>query len=126
MKKKVLMILMAICMIAAFTACGGSSEEAASGGGASESKAVSLNVSIQPSQDNFMSENWRDWAEMVKEKSGGTIDFQFYYDDTLVDPDSAFQQLKSGVCDIGDVHRYAKDGFVINENWKLLTAGIKP
>ncbi len=95
----------------AMTACGG--------GASGEDKVYNLKISLEPSESNFMAENWREWADAVTEASDGRLQFTFYYDNTLVDANAQYQQLVSGVADIADVHRYASDGFVITENWKL-------
>lgn len=128
--KKVLAFVLALTMALSLAACGGSSSSgstsdsgAASDDGSAD-KVYKLKVSLEPSESNFMAENWREWAQAVTEKSGGRLEFQFYYDNTLVDPNAQYQQLVAGIADICDVHRYASDGFVISENWKLLTAGI--
>ena len=126
--KKAFAFVLALAMAVSLAACGGSSSAApdsgSSSGDGSADKVYQLKVSLEPSESNFMAENWREWAEAVKEKSNGRLDFQFYYDNTLVDPNAQYQQLVAGIADICDVHRYASDGFVISENWKLLTAGI--
>lgn len=114
--KKILAVLLTFVMIFAMTACGG--------GASGEDKVYNLKISLEPSESNFMAENWREWADAVTEASDGRLQFTFYYDNTLVDANAQYQQLVSGVADIADVHRYASDGFVITENWKLLTAGI--
>ena len=114
--KKILAVLLMFVMIFAMTACGG--------GASGEDKVYNLKISLEPSESNFMAENWREWADAVTEASDGRLQFTFYYDNTLVDANAQYQQLVSGVADIADVHRYASDGFVITENWKLLTAGI--
>ena len=127
--KKVLAFVLALTMALSLAACGGSSSsgsssDAAASDSGSADKVYKLKISLEPSESNFMAENWREWAQAVTEKSGGRLDFQFYYDNTLVDPNAQYQQLVAGIADICDVHRYASDGFVISENWKLLTAGI--
>lgn len=124
--KKLFAWLLALTMALSLAACGNSASDDASTPGTDEKadKVYKLNISLEPSESNFMAENWREWAQGVKEKSNGRVEFQFYYDNTLVDPNAQYQQLVAGIADICDVHRYASDGFVISENWKLLTAGI--
>ena len=114
--RKTVAMLLAMAMTVSLTACGG--------GASGEDKVYNLKISLEPSESNFMAENWREWADAVTEASDGRLQFTFYYDNTLVDANAQYQQLVSGVADIADVHRYASDGFVITENWKLLTAGI--
>ena len=60
---------------------------------------------------------------MITEKTGGRVTFQFYYDSTLLDPNGEYAQLKAGIADIADMHKYASDGFKILEKWKGLTLG---
>ena len=83
-----------------------------------------LKFSLAVSESNFQAESWRTWADAVTEATDGRVTFTFYYDDTLIDANTEYQQLLSGVADIADVHRYANDGFNISEVWKSLTSGI--
>ena len=92
--KKVLAFVLALTMALSLAACGGSSSSgstsdsgAASDDGSAD-KVYKLKVSLEPSESNFMAENWREWAQAVAEKSGGRLEFQFYYDNTLVDPNA--------------------------------------
>ncbi len=103
-------------LVFAFTSCGKSSE-------AGEEN-YNLKFSLAVSESNFQAESWRTWADAVTEATDGRVTFTFYYDDTLIDANTEYQQLLSGVADIADVHRYANDGFNISEVWKSLTSGI--
>ena len=117
-KKKMLVVLMTFVMMFTMAACGDSS--------GSGDDTYNIRFSIEASESNYMSENWREWADAITEASDGRLQFTFYYDNTLLNANAQYQQLISGVADIGDVHRYTSDGFTISEHWKLLTAGIKP
>ena len=80
--KKAFAFVLALAMALSLAACGGSSSAASDSGSASgdgsADKVYKLKVSLEPSESNFMAENWREWAEAVKEKSNGRLDFQFY------------------------------------------------
>ena len=116
MKKKLLTVMLIALLVFAFTSCGKSSE-------AGEEN-YNLKFSLAVSEANFQAESWRTWADAVTEATDGRVTFTFYYDDTLIDANTEYQQLLSGVADIADVHRYANDGFNISEVWKSLTSGI--
>lgn len=116
MKKKLLTVMLIALLVFAFTSCGKSSE-------AGEEN-YNLKFSLAVSESNFQAESWRTWADAVTEATDGRVTFTFYYDDTLIDANTEYQQLLSGVADIADVHRYANDGFNISEVWKSLTSGI--
>ena len=59
--KKILAVLLMFVMIFAMTACGG--------GASGEDKVYNLKISLEPSESNFMAENWREWADAVTEAS---------------------------------------------------------
>ena len=85
--KKILAVLLIFVMIFAMTACGG--------GASGDDKVYNLKISLEPSESNFMAENWREWADAVTEASDGRLQFTFYYDNTLVDANAQYQQLVS-------------------------------
>lgn len=114
MKKKILAIGLIFIMVFAMTACGKSS---------SEEETWNLKFSIEGSEGIRMSQLWREWADLITEKTDGRVTFQFYYDSTLLDPNGEYEQLTAGVADIADMHRYASDGFVMLEKWKGFTMG---
>ena len=132
MKTAVLSILLTGIMGLILTACGGSSlpaQETASGeetDGETAEDVYDLKFSLVISSDNFQAEAWREWADLITEKTDGRVRFTFFYDDTLIDDNDEYSGLIDGTADIADVHRYASDGFVISENWKSFTAGIPP
>ena len=122
--KKLLAMLLAFVMIFGLAACGNTDEPAGDDGGDATVQPVDLTISIQGSEILPMVERWKTWADMVNEKSGDLMNLTWYYDGTLLDSSSAYQQLVAGVADIGDVHTYESDGFTIHQQWKGFTAGI--
>ena len=109
------------------TACGGSASSGDTSNSASSGddsqKTYNLKFSIEGSEGLRQSVLWREWANMITEKTDGRVTFQFYYDSTLLDPNGEYAQLKAGIADIADMHKYASDGFKILEKWKGLTLG---
>ena len=115
--KKIIAVLLSMLLIFSLVSCGGSESS-------DEQETYNLKFSLAISESNFQAKSWNAWADAVTEATDGRVQFTFYYDDTLIDANSEYQQLLSGVADIADVHRYANDGFVISENWKSLTSGV--
>lgn len=115
--KKIIILALVLCVV--FVAmCGCNS------GNEAKDETFDLKVNWENSPSNFMTSNWDEWCKAVTEKSQGKIKFTTYYDCTLLDPNAEMQQLQAGIADIADAKRLASEGFVISENWKLLTAGI--
>ena len=128
MKKRLLAILMSILVVLAFTACSGGSSDSGDSGDAEAAadepaQTFELKFSITGSKEIRMSKIWEEWAQKVEEATNGGVKCTFYYDSTLLASDGQYAQLTSGVADIGDIHRYANDGFVIGEKWKGFTLG---
>ena len=126
--KKILSFALAMLLALSLTACGGSSSSGGDSSGSSSSggdsqQTYNLKFSIEGSEGLWQSVLWREWANMITEKTDGRVTFQFYYDSTLLDPNGEYAQLKAGVADIADMHKYASDGFKILEKWKGLTLG---
>ena len=126
--KKILSFALAMLLALSLTACGGSSSSGGDSSGSSSSggdsqQTYNLKFSIEGSEGLRQSVLWREWANMITEKTDGRVTFQFYYDSTLLDPNGEYAQLKAGVADIADMHKYASDGFKILEKWKGLTLG---
>ncbi len=121
MKKKLLSVLLTLAMTLCLTACGGGSAAPADSGGAE--KTYNLKFSIEGSESIRMSQLWKEWANRITEKTDGRVQFTFYYDSTLLDPNGEYAQLTAGIADIADMHKYAADGFTILEKWKGLTLG---
>lgn len=122
--KKILAMLLAFVMIFSLAACGGNEAPAGDEGGEAAVEPVDLTISIQGGEVLPMVDRWKAWADMVNEKSGNLMNLTWYFDGTLLDSSAAYQQLVAGVADIGDVHTYESDGFVIHQQWKGFTAGI--
>ena len=123
MKKKFLSLLMACAVMFSLAACGGGSTPSSGNADANPQETYELKFSIEGSESIRMSLLWKQWAEMITEKTDGRVKFVFYYDSTLLDPNGEYNQLTAGIADIADIHKYAADGFVIFEKWKGLTLG---
>lgn len=128
--KKILALLLALCMVFAMVACGGSEEPAAEGeepaAETTDDTVYEIKVNWENGPDNFMVQNWTEWLDKVEEASGGRLKATYYYTNTLLDGNAEMQQLEAGIADIADAKRTAADGFIISEGWKLLTAGVDP
>ena len=107
---------MIFIMVLAMTACGKS-------GGSGDQETWNLKFSFEGSEGIRMSQLWKEWADMITEKTDGRVTFTFYYDSTLLDANGEYAQLTAGVADIADIHRYASDGFTMLEKWKGFTMG---
>ena len=128
MKKKLLAILMMIFVALAFTACSGGSSDSGDSGDAEAEAADSdqvyeLKFSIEGNDQIPQNQMWQEYAKKIEEATDGHVKCQFYFDATLLASDAAYQQLVAGVADIGDIHRYASDGFNFAEKWKGFTLG---
>ena len=113
--KKILSFALAMLLALSLTACGGSASSGDTSNSASSGddsqKTYNLKFSIEGSEGLRQSVLWREWANMITEKTDGRVTFQFYYDSTLLDPNGEYAQLKAGIADIADMHKYASDGF---------------
>lgn len=116
MKKKVLTLLLTLVMIFTFASCGSDDSQA-------RQDSYNLKFSIAGSEAIPMNQLWQEYADKITEATDGQVEFTFYFDSTLLEANSAYAQLVSGIADIGDIHRYASDGFNILEKWKGLTMG---
>ena len=119
MKKLLSLILIAV-MAFSFTACGESNDATTND---EAEKTWELKVHIEGSEGLRQSQGWLKWADMIKERTDGRVNFKFYWDNTLLDASSEYSQLTAGIADIADMHKYASDGFAIYEKWKGLTLG---
>jgi len=138
MKKILSVLLAATILLFPLTACGsgpnmsGNSTPATSTESsardtqtaAADGEVINWKFSLAVSDSNFQAQAWKAWADKVTEESGGRLTFTMYYDDTLLDYANAYEQLKAGIADIADVHRFASSGFKISEHWKAITSGV--
>lgn len=116
--KKLLSLLLIIVVAFSFTACGDSTTTSSD-----DNQTYELKVHIEGSETLRQSVGWKEWANMITEKTDGRVTFKFYWDSTLLDTSSEYSQLTAGIADIADMHKYASDGFTIFEKWKGLTLG---
>jgi TRAP-type C4-dicarboxylate transport system substrate-binding protein len=123
----VFLLFLTICTVT-LVSCGGSKKGEASGGdgakAAESNKVINWKFSLEVSENNFQAVAWKAWAEKITKESNGRLTFTLYYDETLLDYNSAFDQLKAGIADVADIHRFASSGFHISENWKAITSGV--
>lgn len=117
MKKKGIVAILILALMLSLVAC--NSGEKQSG----EADTYNLKYSFEGSESMRLIQAWIAWEKMITEKSNNKVTFTNYFDSTLLDPNAEIDQLKSGIADIGNVHKYAKDGFVMFEKWKGFTMG---
>jgi TRAP-type transport system periplasmic protein len=77
-------------------ACGGGGEAEADG-------TVTLRFSYFTSENNPIARTWKQWMDEVTERSGGTIEFEQYWDATLLAGDEVVEGLVDGRADIAQV-----------------------
>lgn len=118
MKKRLLAVFLALSMVLAFTAC--ASDETSADGG---EKTYDLKYSFEGNETMRLIQAWIKWEEKITEATDGRVKFTNYFDSTLLDANAEITQLKAGVADIGNVHKYASDGFTMFEKWKGFTMG---
>ncbi len=130
MKKKLIAFLLVFAMIFAMAACGSSSSTTTSDSSSDSSSSDStstetynLKFSFEGSEGMRQIQVWLEWEEKITEATDGRVTFTNYFDSTLLDANSEIEQLTAGIADIGDVHRYSSDGFVLSEKWKGFTLG---
>ena len=58
-----------------------------------EQETYNLKFSIAGSETIRMSQLWKQWAEMITEKTDGRVQFTFYFDSSLLDPTGEYVQL---------------------------------
>lgn len=97
------------------------------GTASAKEKVYRLKINHELVENNFHSDAEKVWMNKIEKESNGRVKFINYWSGTLLNSDTAYQELKAGVAEIGDgIHRYTKDGFKIAAVWKLLTAGVPP
>lgn len=116
MKKRILAVFLVLAMAFALSACG--SDHSAGG-----EDSYKLKFSFAGGEQMRTVNIWFGWEDKITEATDGKVTFTNYFDSTLLDASSEITQLKSGIADIGDVHKLASDGFVMFEKWKGLTMG---
>lgn len=116
MKKKFLAVFLVWAMVLSFTACGGDT----TGNG---KDTYDLKFSFAGGEGMRTVNIWFGWQDKITEATEGKVTFTNYYDSTLLDANSEITQLKSGIADIGDVHKLSSDGFKMFEKWKGITMG---
>lgn len=117
MKKRILAAFLVLAMAFALSACGGKSA-----GGDGEDT-YNLKFSFEGGESMRTVSVWFGWEDKITEATDGKVTFTNYFDSTLLDANAEMTQLKSGIADIGDVHKLASDGFTIFEKWKGITMG---
>lgn len=118
MKKRLLTVFLVLAMILAFAACGGN------GAADSEEKETyDLKYSFEGNETMRLIQAWIKWEKLITEATDEKVTFTNYFDSTLLDANAEITQLQAGVADIGNVHKYASDGFVMFEKWKGFTMG---
>lgn len=121
MKKKILTLLLVFVMIFALAACG--SDDTETGGEGEGQETYNLKYSFEGNESMRLIQAWIAWEEKITEASDGRVTFTNYFDSTLLDANAEVTQLQSGIADIGNIHKYAKDGYVMFEKWKGFTMG---
>ncbi len=118
MKRKVIVVLLISVMVFVFAACGNDS-----GGSGDSQETYNLKYSFEGNETMRLIQAWLEWEDLITEATDGRVTFTNYYDSTLLDANAEITQLQSGIADIGNVHKYASDGFVMFEKWKGFTMG---
>lgn len=79
---------------------------AACGGGGSDGggeDTVTLRFSYFTSENNPIGQTWKAWMEEVTERSGGSIEFEQFWDGTLLPADGVVEGLNDGRADIAQI-----------------------
>lgn len=107
--KKILSIALAAVMAAGvLTACGGSAETpAASGAETTGEKTFNFKLAENQPADNPVSQGMEKFAELVKEKTNGTVNIEVYLDGTLGTENETIDQVQAGTLDFTRVNTSA-------------------
>lgn len=112
--KKILGILLASAMVVSLFACTASKQEAAAPTDtvAPKVEKVSLRVGFENSMSEPFSQGVQKWADLVKEKSNGTMELVLYPDSQLGAKNDLIDQMLLGenVCTLADGAFYADYG----------------
>ncbi|WP_085522683.1 DctP family TRAP transporter solute-binding subunit [Tuberibacillus sp. Marseille-P3662] len=103
LKLKLFTLLMALVMVISLAACGSESTSGTSDGSNDEgAKKIKLNLSTPDPDTSSITLAGKHFAELVKEKSGGSIEVSVHPNGTLYggDPSAAVKQLGAGSIDM--------------------------
>jgi tripartite ATP-independent transporter DctP family solute receptor len=99
---KAFVFLIALALI--LTGCGGSSGSSQnSGGDSGGGKTITLKAGVQSNESEPMGQALQKFADLVNEKSGGSLKVDTYFNATLGDELQLTQSLQSGVVDFAIV-----------------------
>ena len=98
--KKIVAIVLAICMIAILAACGGSGSTASSGG--SEFNKINLTMTVNGTDTQIDTKVGQKFAELVDEATGGAVKIDVFPNDQLAGGNAAkgMEMLADGSVDI--------------------------
>ncbi|MBR4392603.1 MAG: TRAP transporter substrate-binding protein DctP, partial [Oscillospiraceae bacterium] len=98
--KKIVAIVLAICMIAVLAACGGSGSTASSGG--SEFNKINLTMTVNGTDTQIDTKVGQKFAELVDEATGGAVKIDVFPNDQLAGGNAAkgMEMLADGSVDI--------------------------
>ena len=99
--KKLFALLLTLVMALSLAACGGGNGGASSSGGSSsDGGAKVLRLSTHLSSDHSTMQMAAKFKEILKEKSGGSLDVEFYTDGQLGGQTENCESLKAGTVDM--------------------------
>ena len=99
--KKLFALLLTLVMALSLAACGGGNGGASSSGGSSsDGGAKVLRLSTHLSGDHSTMQMAAKFKDILKEKSGGTLDVEFYTDGQLGGQTENCESLKNGTVDM--------------------------
>lgn len=110
--KKFAAFFLALAMMLALTACGGSDpkpspSQAQPGqsqtGGETEYTKIKLVASAFSTEDNAISINDRFFIDLIKERSGGSVEVEEYWAGTLAGATAAFEAMSTRQADMGTI-----------------------
>jgi TRAP-type C4-dicarboxylate transport system substrate-binding protein len=95
--KKLLANMVVLAMILAFASC--RKENAQTGTGEQVDRSVTLKIGMTFNIDDYRSQDLVYFTELAKERSGGTIEFQLFPNEQLVQGREALQGVSQGIID---------------------------
>ena len=90
-------VVLGTTLVVAAAACGSGDDADAADG------TVTLRFSYFTSEQNPIAQTWKQWMEEVTERSDGSIEFEQYWDGTLLGADEVVEGLVDGRADIAQV-----------------------